>query len=57
MIQAAGRIDRRNTPFKDLYFYHIISSARIDKAISNALTNKKKFNETKFCGKIEFKTS
>ena len=57
MIQAAGRIDRRNTPFRDLYFYHISSTARIDKAISKALTNKKKFNESKFCGKLQFVTS
>lgn len=57
MIQAAGRIDRRNTPFRDLYFYHISSTARIDKAISKALINKKKFNESKFCGKLQFVVS
>ena len=48
MIQAEGRIDRRNTPFRDLYYYHIISRAPIDKAIRIALTKKKDFNEKKF---------
>lgn len=48
MVQAAGRIDRLNTPYKDLYFYHIKSRSGIDIAIWKALKNKKKFNETKF---------
>lgn len=48
MIQAAGRIDRRNTPFKDLYYYHIRSSSSLDMAITRSLKNKKKFNESKF---------
>jgi hypothetical protein len=48
LIQAAGRIDRMNTPFKDLYFYHFKSHSPIDLAISKALKEKKKFNETKF---------
>lgn len=47
-VQAAGRIDRRNTPFKDLYFYHIRSRAPIDLAIAKALKNKKDFNEKRF---------
>ena len=48
MMQAAGRTDRMNTPFKDLYYYHLKSSSGIDLAISKALTNKKNFNEAKF---------
>ena len=48
MIQAAGRIDRLNSPFQDLYYYHLKSRSGIDLAISKALSQKKKFNETKF---------
>lgn len=48
MIQAAGRIDRVNTPFTDLYYYHLKTRSGIDLAISKALANKKKFNETRW---------
>lgn len=48
MEQAAGRIDRLNTPFRDLYYYHLKSRSKIDIAISRVLKNKKKFNETGF---------
>lgn len=48
MQQSAGRIDRLNTPFKDLYYYHLKTRSGIDLAISKALREKKKFNETKF---------
>lgn len=48
MQQAAGRIDRLNTPFKDLYYYHLKSRSGIDLAISKALKEKKKFNERNF---------
>ena len=48
MQQSAGRIDRLNTPFKDLYYYHLKSRSPIDLAIGRALRDKKKFNETRF---------
>ena len=48
MQQAAGRIDRLNTPFKDLYYYHLKSKSQIDIAIGRALSEKKQFNERKF---------
>lgn len=48
MKQASGRIDRLNTPFKDLYFYHLKSRSPIDIAIGNALEKKKNFNESAF---------
>ena len=51
MQQAAGRIDRLNTPFTDLYYYHLKYKSGIDLAIARALKEKKKFNETKFVGK------
>nr|DAW33550.1 MAG TPA: Chromatin remodeling complex ATPase [Caudoviricetes sp.] len=50
MMQAIGRIDRLNTPFIDLYYYHLKSKAPIDLAIGRALAQKKKFNETKWVG-------
>lgn len=48
MVQSSGRIDRLNTPFKDLYYYHLKSRSSIDISIARALKNKKKFNEEVF---------
>lgn len=48
MVQSAGRIDRMNTPFTDLYYYRLRSSAPLDLAISRALKKKKNFNESRF---------
>lgn len=53
MTQAAGRIDRLNTPYKDLYYYHLKSNSDIDRAISNSLRRKKKFNENGYAPKFD----
>ena len=51
MTQAAGRIDRLNTKFIDLYYFHLKSRSGIDLAISRALKEKKLFNETRWVNK------
>lgn len=48
LMQAMGRIDRLNTPFKDLYYYHLKSKSSIDITIGRALKSKKRFNEQRF---------
>lgn len=48
MEQSIGRISRANTPFSDLYYYHVQSKAPIDRGIKRALKNKKKFNERSY---------
>lgn len=48
MVQSAGRIDRLNTPFTDLYYYHLLSRAPIDLAIRRAIKAKRNFNESMF---------
>lgn len=50
MVQAAGRTDRLNTPFSDLYYYRLCSKAPIDIGVSRALKRKENFNEKKFIG-------
>jgi len=46
--QAGGRIDRLNTPFRELYYYHIISKSPIDIAIQKSLKQKRNFQENNF---------
>lgn len=53
MEQASGRIDRMNTSFIDLYYYHLKSRSPIDASISKALSKKKKFNESKFVDSLD----
>ena len=48
MTQAAGRIDRLNTPFTDLHYYTLKSNANIDKSIAKCLVEKKDFNERRY---------
>lgn len=48
MEQSAGRIDRLNTPYTDLYYYHLKTHSGIDLAISRTLKAKKKFNAERF---------
>lgn len=47
-VQAAGRIDRLNTPYTDLNYYYLYSHSPIDLAIRRCLQQKKNFNESKF---------
>lgn len=48
MQQSAGRIDRLNTPYTDLYYYHLKTRSGIDLAISRALREKRNFSERKY---------
>lgn len=52
MQQASGRIDRLNTPYKHLYYYHLKSNSSIDKGIEDAIKRKKIFNERGFAPKF-----
>lgn len=54
MEQSAGRIDRLNTPYKNLYYYRIRSKSSIDNAIFSCLTKKRRFNEKVFAGQEGF---
>lgn len=53
MVQACGRINRANTPFVDLYYYHFNCRFGIDLAISQTLKDKKEFNENKYVKKLD----
>lgn len=46
--QAYGRIDRLNTPFKDLWYYDFMTDSFIDRAIGRSLKAKETFNESKY---------
>ena len=51
MTQSAGRIDRLNTPYVDLYYYHLYSRAGIDLAIRKAVNEKRDFNVSLFASR------
>ena len=53
MQQASGRIDRLNTPYVNLYYYHLKSQSNIDLAIASALNKKEKFNESAFARRFD----
>lgn len=48
MEQAAGRIDRANTPFKELFYYNFRCTSSIDLAIRRTLQAKGNFSEKMF---------
>ena len=52
--QAEGRINRLNTPYRDLYYYHLRSRSAIDLAIYRALSEKKTFNEGAYLKRAGF---
>jgi len=55
--QAFGRIDRLNTPFRDLYYYVLLSDSAIDQAVMKCLRGKKSFNEAEFLRSRTVKSS
>ena len=48
MEQAAGRIDRMNTPFKHLNYYCMVAKGSIDEAVLSCIKRKENFNEVEY---------
>lgn len=51
--QAYGRIDRLNTPFKDLWYYLFTSDSFVDQAIARSLKAKENFNVKKYASTFD----
>lgn len=52
MEQAAGRIDRMNTEYRDLFYYHLFSDSPIDKSVRNSTRKKHNFSESRFINSL-----
>lgn len=50
--QSKGRIDRLNTPFKELHYYVLRSNSKVDQAIWRSLMQKKNFNARAWTKKV-----
>ena len=48
LAQSEGRIDRNNTPFKELNYYYLRSTSPMDLAIKRAIEEKQLFNDNMF---------
>ena len=58
MKQSAGRTDRLNTPFKELYYYHLKSSIRYRFGDQPCFgSEKRNFNETKYINSYSKRTA
>lgn len=54
MVQAAGRINRLNSPYDKMLYFHLRSLASIDNTILKAIQNKRVFNEKDFFASQNF---
>lgn len=53
MEQSAGRIDRLNTEYHDLWYYYLTSKAPIDLRVKAAIEQKKTFSESAFARGVD----
>ena len=54
LAQSEGRIDRNNTPFKELNYYYLRSTSSIDLAIKRAIEEKQLFNDNMFMRGVSY---
>ena len=50
--QSKGRVDRLNTPYKDLHYYILRSTSQVDNRIWQSLLTKKNFNERRYAQEV-----